>query len=102
MKKIFLLFFILATSRTFAQSADSVRRYIDDIFSEDTVTIVEYGSNTDFFGVKETLLADIYSPVNDTINNRAMIVIMHGGGFTAGNRHEPAMVFASSKLVKKG
>jgi hypothetical protein len=63
---------------------------------------VQYGSNTDFFGAKQTLLADIYTPRSDTAFNRAMIIIMHGGGFTAGNRHEPAMVYACNNLVKKG
>jgi len=102
MKKILFLFLILLTLQTSAQSPDSARRYIDEIFSENSVATIEYGSNTDYLGAKASLLADIYIPVNDTEINRAVIIIMHGGGFTAGNRHEPAMVFACTKLVKKG
>jgi len=102
MKRIFLLLFILITVKALSQSPDSMRRYIDNVFSQDSLITVEYGRNAGYSGIKDTLFADIYSPSNDTTVKRAMIIIMHGGGFVAGNRHEPAMVFVCDKLVKKG
>jgi predicted esterase len=45
---------------------------------------------------------DIYQPENDTMQQRPMIIFMHGGGFAGGTRTNPAEVKFAEKAAKKG
>lgn len=48
------------------------------------------------------LKLDIYSPSNDTVADRPLIVLVHGGGFKEGSRDEPSTVSAAENMAKKG
>jgi acetyl esterase/lipase len=103
MKNIFSFFVLLFTTLpSFGQSVN--KRYVNDIFTTvGSVMTVEYGQNlNNYTGQTELLLADIYSPKDDTLKNRAMIIFVHGGGFAAGGRNSPAASDICIALAKKG
>jgi Carboxylesterase family len=102
--KNMISFFVLLLTIHFSFAQKENKRYLNDIFPNgDTIATVEYGKNmNNYFGQEETLLADIYAPKDDTLNNRAMIIYVHGGGFRAGHRDDPAIVEGCTALAKKG
>jgi acetyl esterase/lipase len=72
-------------------------RYINDIFEAQTQV-------TETYAVKdgEELKLDIYQPKNDTSRTRPLIVFMHGGGFSGGNRTNEAEVKFAQAAARKG
>lgn len=91
MKAIFLLCLLLS-GNLLAQE-----RYIEDIFEvEDPVTKTYSVKNG------EELKLDIYSPSNDTVQARPLIVFMHGGGFGGGTRTNDAEVKFAEAAAQKG
>lgn len=87
-------------TKTLAQTTPA--RYRDSLFSPDQVLTVAYGNNLDYINERDTLKADIYQPANDTAENRAMIIYMHGGGFMSGHRNDPAVQELCTKLASRG
>ncbi|MEP6260223.1 MAG: alpha/beta hydrolase [Gillisia sp.] len=92
MKPVFCLLFLFLSSLLPAQE-----RYIEDLFEVD-------GPQTEIYSVKdgEELKLDIYSPVNDTLQARPLIVFMHGGGFSGGTRTNEAEVKFAEAAARKG
>lgn len=69
------------------QNPSGTIRYNSLVFSSVTKTSnVVYGSNTTQGDVVEDLVMDIYEPSGDTANNRNLIILAHGGGFTGGDK----------------
>lgn len=59
------------------------QRYIDLVFDNVKITKdVKYGLYNG-----QSLLLDIYEPVGDTENLRPAIILVHGGGFTSGDKN---------------
>lgn len=82
------------------QSADAQcgggPRYVDSIFAGSTITTVTYSS-------VYNLQMDIYQPTGDTVKNRPLVILAHGGSFTSGNRTDDATVVSLCKdLANKG
>lgn len=79
------------------------QRYQDLIF--DSIEIkrdVIYGSNTSQGGRKVELTMDIYSPAGDTIENRPVIILAHGGYYLNGCKEDfsrDCMLLAKSGYV---
>lgn len=62
-------------------------RYLDPVFEEVAVTHdVLYRSTVDYKGDPIDLHLDIYEPVGDVAGARPVMMYMHGGGFTGGNK----------------
>ena len=104
MKKIysFILFLFCITQISFAQTelaCDGVR-YIDDVFSDFTVSTVTYGSNTTFVGLNQDLEMDIYEPVGDVHDQRPVIIFAFGGSFIFGDKS--TMTYYCEQFAKKG
>ena len=70
-------------------------RYADEVFTSVTKTTVTY---SDTFGFE----MDIYTPDGDTLMNRPVVILAHGGGFFAGTKENPAMVRLGENLAKRG
>ncbi len=104
MKKIYSLIFLLfcISQISFAQSelACDGERYIDDVFSDFTVSTVTYGSNTNILGFNQDLKMDIYEPVGDVHEQRPVIIFAFGGSFLFGFRED--MAEYCEQFVKKG
>jgi len=66
---------------------DGSLRYRDQVFSSVTTTTdLTYGSAPDADGNPVTLKLDLYQPAGDTIAKRPVLVWVHGGGFTMGDK----------------
>ena len=88
MKKIILFIFI---SICFLQEECENDRYITEEFNVDIEYEVQYGENINqsILGSEysEALYMDIYSPENDTFNERPLIFFLFGGSFIGGSNH---------------
>ncbi len=49
---------------------------------------VVYGSNTTLSGATQDLDMNIFQPVGDSLRQRPLVIMAHGGGFVAGNKSE--------------
>lgn len=85
---------------TSAQSA----RYRDPVFAQVQVqTNIAYGSAVHrFTNLTETLRLDLYQPQGDAASARAAIVIVHGGGFTGGDKATAQMVQQGRSFARRG
>jgi len=96
MKKLFtLLTLTFISALTFAQCDG---RYQTEIFSSVTVTEVNY---SDVYTDNEHKM-DIYTANGDTATNRPVILYMHGGSFTAGDKTTSDCVDFCESMAKRG
>ena len=78
-------------------------RFRDEIFSDVTRTNgIVYGQNTSQTGATVTLALDFYEPAGDTAQLRPLIIWVHGGSFSAGNRASPELVDQATVFGRKG
>ena len=89
-------------------------RYVDEIFSNVTVTSnVIYGANIGILTqepVLEDLTMDIYTPDGDDVTDRPVIVLLHTGTFlpaivngqATGDKSDNTLVELCTRLAKKG
>ena len=81
-KLILLLFFIPALLQ--AQT-----RYVDSLFTTVTITRdIQYASNVwnPATSAYENLFGDFHEPTGDTEQRRPLVLLVHGGGFTSGDK----------------
>ena len=73
-------------------------RYQTEIFNSVSVSTVNYSDiyNDGFHKM------DIYKPDGDTVTNRPVIIYLHGGVFTTGNKNLPDCVDFCTAYAKKG
>jgi dienelactone hydrolase len=86
--------------KSFAQPCG--QRYLTYIFSTATQTTIRFDIQPNYLGQADTLLADLYTPNADTETNRALIIFVHGGGFTGGTRDGSNIPYFCQQLAKKG
>jgi acetyl esterase/lipase len=78
-------------------------RYRDEVFPNLTETDgLAYGSAPDAQGNPQTLTLDMYRPTGDTQTLRPAIVLIHGGGFVAGDSKNSAMVQMAQAFARRG
>lgn len=83
------LFFALTPLSISAQNALGCNgtRYSADIFTDTTMTIVQYGLN--YVGIQpQQLTMDIVQPKNDTLKLRPLIIWAYGGSFIFGAKED--------------
>lgn len=86
-----------------APDAHAASRYVDEVFaSVDVTSDIPYGEAIDEFGQPETLLLDLYEPAGDVLPERPVVVFVHGGSFTGGNKATPNNVDYVTQLAKRG
>jgi len=101
MKYIIMLLASLWSSKKIIAQPDGIR-YKDTVFSTSDIITVDYGSNINYTGNRDTLKADIYTPQGDTATARPLIVFMHGGGFMNGHRDDKAVKELCRKMAARG
>jgi predicted esterase len=70
---------------------DGTIRYRDAIFQSVNVTRdIVYGNAPDLQGNPVDLKLDLYRPAGDTVNERPVLIWVHGGGFTTGDKSSGA------------
>lgn len=101
-------FYLVASGLTEKKSTNSSEenkvRYLDTVFENITIQKdVVFGETIISKGTKQTLGLDIYSPENDKVKNRPVIVWIHGGGFRYGNDKTQAYIVEMAEgFAKKG
>jgi acetyl esterase/lipase len=97
MKKLLLivsLFLLALTNLVHAQYCTQDNRFTEiEYFSLqdlDSVSNIVYGSAIDYQGTTTALKLDIYFPDQhvDLFNLRPLVLMIHGGGFIAGNKED--------------
>jgi len=72
-----------------AQAADDIPaegRYFEPVFDEmETTEDIVYAQAVNVDGVTQDLLLDIYEPAGDTLQERPVLVLLHGGFFVLGD-----------------
>jgi poly(3-hydroxybutyrate) depolymerase len=97
-KKLFIaisLIFILLTITLNAVNAQV--RYQEAIFDSVDIQTYTYSSKNG-----QKLDIDVYSPVFDSEEHRAVVIYVHGGAFTGGTRNSPDIVQFCKKLAGYG
>ncbi|MEE2931739.1 MAG: T9SS type A sorting domain-containing protein [Bacteroidota bacterium] len=115
MKKLilFIISIVIINPNGFSQT-----RYLDDIFTDVTVTPdINYATNISVLPAlqglppaPEALYCDIYQPANDNITNRPVVILMHTGSFlpkvlngqATGSRTDSSIVEQCTRWAKKG
>ncbi len=78
-------------------SISAQQRFLNDSFQLKDTETKTYATKDG-----EALKLDIYQPENDTMQQRPLIIFMHGGGFAGGTRTNPAEVKFAETAAKKG
>lgn len=97
MKKLFT---ILALSLSFFVS--QAQRYKDKIFTNVTIDSVVYGNAAQYNNVATDLKMNIFQPTGDTVTNRPLIVLAHGGSFVGGTQYDADVVYLCNEFAKRG
>ena len=102
MKSILILLIILQflLPDTIAQPT---QRYKNEVFSQiDSVKNAQFGEAKNIRGEQEKLLLDVYMPHGDSLTKRPLVVFVHGGGFTSGDKASGYPLLFSKGLAKRG
>jgi acetyl esterase/lipase len=92
LEALVLSFFLLIISMdSFAQ-----QRYLDSLFSTEVVTYT-YAEKPD-----ESLALDVYTPQNDQDTQRPVLLYVHGGGFSGGQRDSEANQQFCRQIAQRG
>src|SRR4051794_15050533 len=94
---------LLALGLLLASPVSAATRYRDQVFSEVTKkTDIVYGVAPDENGQPEKLKLDLYQPKGDTVAKRPVVIWVHGGGFSAGDKSDDKIVDLSERFARKG
>ena len=103
MNKILL---IIMVSFMFCQQDCQDGRYLNEIFDIEVEYEVQYGQNINqtILGSEytENLYMDIYSPINDSFDDRPIIFFMFGGSYVGGSKSSPDIVALCTKFAQRG
>jgi lysophospholipase L1-like esterase/dienelactone hydrolase len=78
-------------------------RYKNEVFTAiDTVMNLPYGAAKNYKGEDQILSLDIYTPKQDTLKKRPLVVFIHGGGFVNGDKRTGYSRTVAENLSKRG
>jgi para-nitrobenzyl esterase len=101
MKFIATIFLAILSVVSVAQCDDN--RYRNFLFTDVSVTSdIVYGSNEDLNGLNQELLLDIYEPTGDSLTNRPLVIMCHGGFFLSGDKAAPDVLSLCEDLARMG
>lgn len=101
-QKLFALTILIAGTIT-TLSAQCNGRYETALFTDVNVTQdIVYGWNTNFDNNVDTVKMDIYEPDGDTMSERPVVILAHGGSFVGGSKNMTDMVSFCTNLAKRG
>ncbi|MEM7161074.1 MAG: T9SS type A sorting domain-containing protein [Bacteroidota bacterium] len=101
MRNSLLLIAVLVSSFIFGQCEDE--RYKTQIFDNFSIsTDIIYGQNYTQVGELQELHLDLYEPADDLEEERAVIVLAHGGFFIEGSKDGPDVVQFAQDFAKMG
>lgn len=78
-------------------------RYKNEVFTSiDTLLNIPYGMAKNIKGEDQILTLDVYTPKQDTLKKRPLVVFIHGGGFVNGDKRTGYSKTVSEFLTKRG
>ena len=78
-------------------------RFKKEVFQNiDSITNVVYGSAINVKGEKQDLLLDVFSPHDDTLKYRPLMIFIHGGGFQNNSKTGSYSSLICNGLAKRG
>jgi len=78
-------------------------RFRDAVFTQVAVTPnVTYGAAVSQAGVLTSLKFDLYEPTGDTMDERPLVIWIHGGSFAFGTKTSPEIVDQANVFARKG
>lgn len=100
---LFSLIFFQKVAESQVIGKDPIR-YLSPIFEKVNIQKdITFGEVVTFDGKPEKLLLDVYSPNNDKLKKRPVIVWIHGGGFRPGNdKSQGYIVQLANEFAKHG
>ncbi len=84
LRRLFPLLALAFTLPAAAQIDTTGGKFYRPLYQISTTTGVPYGAAVNAQGATQTLLMDIYQPVDGPAGARPVIILAHGGGFIAG------------------
>jgi len=98
---------LLTSSSLFAQEYCFEERFRQPVFTSEEVELVEdisYGSAINWQGDLKNLKLDIYQPIQsiDPLEKRPLLIFIHGGGYSGGNKQTESIKFFGDTLSKYG
>jgi len=99
MKRHLLLLLIIAFFHT---ALLAQMPYTQKAFAVGIENDIPYGTATSFSGNQVELLLDLYKPIGDDNCRRPLLVMVHGGGFIAGDRHDFDVVQICQEMAARG
>lgn len=99
-KYLLILLSVFFQVISFAQNSI---RYKNDIFNQfDSVINIKYGASINIKKNEETLLANLFSPISDTVVYKPLVLFVHGGGFQNGDKSGGYIILSRNYFVQKG
>ena len=100
---LFILSLLLFTSFS-SQAQNCGTRFNSASFTNINTSTLTYSPRFTFTGAvaANPLQADIYEPAGDTANNRPLVIVSFGGGFTSGSRTDPSVTNFCNELAGRG
>lgn len=84
-------------------NGQGMERYKDKIFPKVRLSKnIRYAQNTNLHGKMQDLHLDVYQPEGDTLENRPLIIFLHGGAFMHGTRTDSYMVAFCHEFARRG
>lgn len=107
MKNIFTrisIFLTLVAGINQAGAQCTGERYNSFVFpGNPTVTSnIQYGTNASYNGTVTNLKLDVYEPLGDTLAQRPLVIVAHGGSFVGGSKTGTDVVPICKDLAKLG
>ena len=99
MKYVLLVLLFIGSSQLFSQ-CDC--RYENVIFDKISKISVVYSETYDWSPSNPGLEMDIYTPSNDIVNNRPLLIFAHGGVYIEGDKNSKTMVTLCEEFAKRG
>ena len=99
MKYVLLVLLFIISSQLFSQCDG---RYENIIFDNISKVSVVYSEAYDWSPSNPGLEMDIYTPSNDIVNNRPLLIFAHGGVYIEGDKNSNTMVTLCEEFAKRG
>ncbi|WP_333596287.1 T9SS type A sorting domain-containing protein [Schleiferia thermophila] len=81
----------------------SGQRYLTEVFTQiDSIKDIQYGQALAWNNDTVELYFDLYKPANDSINNRPLIILAHGGSFISGSRQDELINDLCRRFARRG
>ena len=88
---------------TISINAQETIRFKNEVFQNvDSITNVVYGNAVNVKGEIQELLLDVFSPHNDTLKYRPLLIFIHGGGFQNNSKTGSYSSLICNGLAKRG